>query len=65
LAFTLQLIGQRKANPSHAAIILSTESVFAAIGGWIILNEELTQIEIIGAGLMLSGVVLSQLKKRI
>ena len=65
LAFTLQLIGQRKANPSHSAIILSTESVFAAIGGWIILNEELTQIEIIGAGLMLSGVILSQLKKRI
>lgn len=64
LAFTLQLIGQQKANPTHAAIILSTESVFAAIGGWIILSEQLTQIEMFGAGLMLTGVILSQLKKK-
>jgi len=64
LAFTLQLIAQKKANPTHAAIILSTESVFAAIGGWIVLNEELTTIEIIGALLMLTGVIFSQLKKQ-
>jgi len=64
LAFTLQLLGQQKANPTHAAIILSTESVFAAIGGWIILSEQLTQIEMFGAGLMLTGVILSQLKKK-
>ena len=64
LAFTLQLIAQKKANPSHAAIILSTESVFAAVGGWIILNERLTTIEFIGAVLMLTGVVISQIKKR-
>ncbi len=64
LGFTLQLIAQQKANPTHAAIILSTESVFAAIGGWLILNEQLTTIETIGAGLMLTGVMLSQLKKK-
>ncbi|NQU34087.1 MAG: DMT family transporter [Bacteroidetes bacterium] len=64
LAFTIQLIAQKKANPSHAAIILSTESVFAAVGGWIILNERLTTIEFIGAVLMLTGVVISQLKKK-
>lgn len=62
-AFTLQLIAQKKANPTHAAIILSTESVFAAIGGWLILNEELTRVETIGAALMLTGVILSQLRK--
>lgn len=64
LAFTLQLIAQQKANPTHAAIILSTESVFAAIGGWLILNEELTSIETMGAALMLAGVIFSQLKKK-
>lgn len=64
LAFTLQLIAQQKAKPSHAAIILSTESVFAAIGGWLILNEHLTRIETMGAALMLAGVILSQLKKK-
>lgn len=63
LAFTLQLVAQQKANPTHAAIILSTESVFAAIGGWLILSEKLTSIEITGAALMLTGVILSQLKK--
>lgn len=64
LAFTLQLIAQQKANPSHAAIILSTESVFAAIGGWLLLNEELTTIETMGAALMLAGVIFSQLKRK-
>ena len=62
LAFTLQLIAQKKAHPTHAAIILSTESVFAAIGGWLLLNEELTRVETMGAALMFAGVILSQLK---
>lgn len=62
LAFTLQLYGQRKAKPSHAAIILSTESVFAAFGGWLLLSENLSSREIAGAALMLFGVMLSQIK---
>ncbi len=65
LAFTLQLIAQKNVIPSHAAIILSTESLFAAIGGWLILSEQLTSIEIFGATLMLLGVILSQLKFKI
>ena len=62
LAFTLQLIAQKNAHPTHAAIILSTESVFAAIGGWLLLNEELTRVETMGAALMFIGVIFSQLK---
>jgi len=61
LAFTLQLVAQKNVIPSHAAIILSTESLFAAVGGWLLLNEQLSNIEILGAGLMLVGVILSQL----
>jgi len=64
LAFTLQLIGQKNVIPSHAAIILSTESLFAAIGGWLILSEQLTTIQIMGAALMLTGVILSQIKMK-
>lgn len=64
LAFTLQLVAQKNVIPSHAAIILSTESLFAAIGGWLLLNEKLTPIEIMGAALMLTGVILSQLKRK-
>ncbi len=64
LAFTLQLVAQKNVIPSHAAIILSTESLFAAIGGWLLLNEQLTPIEMMGAAFMLSGVILSQFKRK-
>jgi drug/metabolite transporter (DMT)-like permease len=62
IAFTLQVIGQRKAKPSHAAIILSLESLFAAIGGWILLNESFSFRGMIGCILMLTGIIISQIK---
>jgi drug/metabolite transporter (DMT)-like permease len=39
VAYTLQVVAQRHAHPAHAAILLSLEAVFAAIGGWLILGE--------------------------
>ncbi len=60
LAYTLQVVAQRTANPSHAAIILSLEGAFAALGGWLVLNELLSPRDIIGAGLMLAGMLISQ-----
>lgn len=60
IAYTLQVIGQKNARPSHAAIILSMESVFASIGGLIILNENLGSRGYIGCALMLAGVLISQ-----
>ena len=62
VAYTLQIIAQQKARPSHAAIILSLESLFAAIGGILILNEALSIRIAIGGMLMLAGVIVSQLK---
>jgi len=64
IAYTLQVVGQRYAPPTHAAIILSLESLFAAVGGWLILSETMTNRKILGAALMLAGVILSQLKKQ-
>jgi drug/metabolite transporter (DMT)-like permease len=61
VAYTLQVVAQRKAHPAHAAIFLSMEAVFAAVGGWLILDETLTQRGLIGCMLMLSGMLLSQL----
>jgi len=61
VAFTLQVIGQRKAKPSHTAIILSFESLFAALGGWLFLNEGYTARGLMGCGLMLLGIVVSQI----
>lgn len=61
IGYTLQVVAQKDANPTHAAIILSLESVFAAIGGWIILSEQMTGRSFLGCMLMLAGMVLSQL----
>ena len=66
LAYTLQVVAQRDAKPTHAAILLSFESVFAALGGVVILSESLGARGILGCCLMFSGVLVSQLwpKKR-
>ncbi len=62
IGFTLQVLGQKYARADHSALILSLESVFAAIGGWLILNESMDSKALIGCALMLAGVVVSQLK---
>jgi len=60
IAYTLQVVAQRDAHPSHAAIIMSLEAVFALIGGWIILDESIPLRGLIGCGLMLTGIIISQ-----
>lgn len=62
IAYTLQVAGQKKTKPSLAAIILSFESLFAAIGGWFILNEILDDRKILGCLLMLAGIIIAQIK---
>lgn len=62
IAYTLQVIGQRKAHPAPAAIILSMETVFAVLGGWWLLNESVDAKTLAGCSLMLAGMVLAQVK---
>ncbi len=62
IAYTLQVVAQKKADPSHAAIILSLESVFAVIGGSLLLGEVFTNRARFGCALMLFGILLSQKK---
>ncbi len=64
VAYTLQVVAQRDAPPVHAAIILSLEALFAAIAGWLILDEVLTFRALIGCILMLSGMMAAQLWKK-
>lgn len=61
VAYTLQVVAQKVAPPTHAAIILSLEAVFAALAGWLILGEVLTSRGLLGCGLMLAGMVVAQL----
>ncbi len=65
IAYTLQIFGQKHAQPAHAAIILSLETVFAALGGFIILHESLGARGIAGCSLMFAGMLLSQLQNLI
>ena len=60
IAYTLQVVAQKDANPTHAAIIMSLESVFAAIGGMIILKETMTLKGTIGCILIFTGILISQ-----
>ena len=64
VAFTLQVVGQRTAPPTHAAILLSMESPFAAIAGALLIAERLSGREYLGCALMLAGILVSQLLGR-
>jgi len=64
VGYTLQVVGQRGAHPAHAAIILSLETVFAAIGGVLLLGEILDERAIVGCALMLAGMLISQVRLR-
>jgi drug/metabolite transporter (DMT)-like permease len=61
IAYSLQIVGQRRAHPAHAAIILSLEGAFAALGGWLVLAEVLTAREAVGAAIMLVAMLTSQM----
>lgn len=60
LAYTLQIIAQKNTNPALASLILSFESVFAVLTGYLILHEALTFKEILGCILMFAAVLAAQ-----
>ncbi len=59
-AFTLQIYGQKYAEPSAAAILMGFESIFGAVSSWLILGEAMTAREIFGCALMLAGIFATQ-----
>ncbi len=61
IAYTLQMIGQKYAQPSVASIVMSLESVFAVLAGWIVLGEMLKPREITGCVLVFASVILAQI----
>ena len=60
IAYTLQIVGQKYAEPAIASISMSLESVFAALGGWVITGNALKGNEIIGCLLVFAAIVLAQ-----
>lgn len=61
VAYSLQILGQQKLDPTPASLIMSLESVFAAVCGWLLLNETMTSPEFTGCILVFGAVILSQL----
>ncbi|MCQ2459962.1 MAG: DMT family transporter [Ruminococcus sp.] len=61
VAYTMQILGQRYTAPTIATLLMSLESVFAALSGWLILHEKLSPKELCGCGLVFTAVILAQL----
>jgi len=64
LGYTLQTLAQRDAEPTVASLLMSLESVFAVLTGWIILGDALSLRELLGCVLMMGGIVLAQLPQK-
>lgn len=64
IAYTFQILGQRDTNPVVASLIMSTESLFAALSGWVILGQEMSLRELFGSLLMICAIVFAQLPEK-
>ena len=64
IAYTLQIIGQKYAEPTVASITMSLESVFAALGGWLISGNALSPRELGGCALVFLAIILAQLPEK-
>ncbi len=65
VAYTLQIVGQKYAEPTVASITMSLESVFAALGGWVISGNSLTFRELIGCSLVFLAIIVAQLPQKL
>ena len=64
VAYTLQILGQQQLEPTTASLIMSLESVIAALCGWLILKETMSAPELLGCALVFAAVILSQLPEK-
>ena len=64
VGYSLQIVGQEGVNPAVAALILSLESCFAVLAGWIILGDAMNMRELLGCLIMFGAIVLTQLPGR-
>ena len=65
VAYSMQIIGQKDLDPTAASLIMSLESVFAALFGWLLLHEVMTPTELAGCALVFAAVILSQLPENL
>lgn len=61
VGYTFQILGQKGLNPTVASLLMSLESVFAALAGWLILHQRLSPRELLGCALVFAAVLLAQM----
>jgi len=61
VAYTLQVVAQKRVKPTLACLIMSLEAVFSALAGWVLLGQSMTGIEIAGCVLVFAGVIIAQI----
>lgn len=64
IGYTLQIVGQKDTDPTVASLLMSLESVFALLGGWVILGQVMSARELLGCLLMFAGIILAQLPEK-
>ena len=62
--YTLQVVGQKGINPTIASLLMSLESVFSVLAGWLILHEVLSTRQLTGCGLIFAAIILAQLPEK-
>ena len=62
VAYTCQILGQAYVEPTQAAILMSTEAIFAAAAGWLILGETMSGVQLLGCALLLGGALMTQVR---
>ena len=62
VAYTCQILGQAYVEPTQAAILMSTEAIFAAVAGWILLGETMSGVQLLGCALLLGGALMAQVR---
>ncbi len=65
IAYTLQIVGQKNVNPAIASLLLSLESCFSVLAGWVILKQQLTAREGLGCVFMFGAIILAQLPDKL
>ncbi len=64
VAYTFQVLGQKNADPTVASLLLSLESVFSVLAGWVLLGQGLKGKELFGCMLMFAAIILAQMPEK-
>lgn len=63
VGYTLQVVAQKNVEPTVASLIMSLESVFSVLAGWVLLGQILSAKELVGCALVFAAIILAQIPR--